>query len=120
MKKENLDYLKTIVEGYYILVENKDNFFNWITSENSEWMTPIDIACQFPNKETIKYLFDFIKKTSEKKLKLAEKRNNLFHYAAKSNECFPIVTFIINNSIIYNRFFSMKNCITFSLTKTFA
>ncbi len=100
MKKENLDYLKIIVEAYFILVENKDSFFNWITSENSELMTPIDISCQLPNKETIKYLFDVIKKTSEKKLKLAEKRNNLFHYAAKSNECFPIVTSIINNNYL--------------------
>jgi ankyrin repeat protein len=91
VKKENLDYLKAIVEAYFILVENKEDFYNWITSENSEGMTPIDIACQYSNRETIKYLFEIIKKTNEKKLKLSEKRNNMFHSAAKSNECFSIV-----------------------------
>ena len=46
---------------------------------------------QYSNTNPIKYLFDIIKNTNEKKLKLSEKRNNMFHSAAKSNECFPIV-----------------------------
>lgn len=91
VKKENFDFLKAIVESYIYLVENKEDFYNWITAENSEGMSPIDIASQYSNTNPIKYLFDIIKNTNEKKLKLSEKRNNMFHSAAKSNECFTIV-----------------------------
>jgi hypothetical protein len=54
-------------------------------------MTALEIAVQRPNKEIIKYLYEIIKKTDENKLRFREKRNNLFHLAAKRNECFPIV-----------------------------
>ena len=91
VKEEKALCLKAVVEAYYVLLEQKEKFFDWITKENSENMTPLEIAVQYSNKEIIKYLFEIIKKTNEDKLKLTQNRNNLFHYAAKSNQSFPIV-----------------------------
>ena len=83
------------MESYYILVDEKERFYEWFTMENQDSMTPFDIAAQYSNKDIIKYLYEILKKTDENRLKLTEKRNNLFHYAAKSNHCYPIVIFII-------------------------
>jgi hypothetical protein len=93
VKEEKLEYLKAVVEAYYILIEDKEIFFEWFTRENSNHMTGFEIAAQRSNKDIIKYIYEIIKKTDVGKLKLNEKRNNLFHYAAKRNECFPIVKF---------------------------
>jgi hypothetical protein len=59
--------------------------------ENSMNLTPIEMAVQRGNREIIKFLYEIIKKTDEEKFKL-ENRNNLFHYAAKRDECYPIVS----------------------------
>ena len=91
MREEKLDYLKALTEAYYVLIEDKEKFFEWFTMENSENMTPLDIAAQFSNKDIIKYLYEILKKTNESKLRLTERRNNLFHYAAKCNQSYPIV-----------------------------
>ena len=94
VREEKMDYLKAIVEAYYVIIDDKEKFFNWFSAENSKELTPFDIASQRPNKDIIKYMYEIIKKTDEGKLRLTEKRNNLFHYAAKRNECYPIVTYL--------------------------
>jgi hypothetical protein len=95
VREEKVEFLKAIVESYLILVPNPAKFFEWFTLENNQNMNAFDIAAQRPNKDIIKFLYDIIKKTDESKLRLTERRNNLFHNAAKRNECYPIV-------IIYN------------------
>lgn len=92
VKEEKIESLKIIVEAYYLELE-KDIFYAWFTSENQEKLTGLDISAQKNNKEIIKYLFGKISKTEEKVLRLDEKRNTFFHYAAKKNQSFPIIFF---------------------------
>ena len=87
--------MKAIVEAYYILIEDREKFYDWFTLENSEGITPLDLAAQYSNREIIKFLYDIIKKTNESRLKLVEKRSNFFHYAAKANQCYPIVNIFL-------------------------
>lgn len=84
-----------MVDAYKYLIDENDRFFDWFLMENSQNMTVLDLASQRSNKEIIKYLYEVIKKADKNQLKFAERRNNLFHYAAKRNECFPIVRIII-------------------------
>jgi hypothetical protein len=91
IKEDKFSYLRSIVEAYYHLIDDKDKFYNWLTNENSENMTPLEIAAHSGNKEIIKYLYDIFKKANEERLKISSNRNNLFHYAAKSNQSFSLV-----------------------------
>ena len=92
-KDEKTEQLRVIVESYYLFIEDKEQFFDWFTMENSEELTGFDIAAQRGNKEIIKFLFEIISKTDEGKLRLTEKRNSVFHNAAKKNQCYPIIFF---------------------------
>jgi hypothetical protein len=55
-------------------------------------MNPFDLSAMRSNKDVIKYLYEIIKRRDFLKHKILEKRNNFFHYAAKKNECYPIVS----------------------------
>ena len=92
-KDEKTEQLRVIVESYYLFLEDKEQFYDWFTMENSEELTGFDIAAQKGNKEIIKFLFEIISKTDEGKLRLTEKRNSVFHNAAKKNQCYPIIFF---------------------------
>lgn len=92
VNEEKLETLKIIVEAYYLDLD-KDTFYKWFTSENDSKLTPLDISAHKGNKEIIKYLFGKISKTEENVLRLNEKRNSFFHYAAKKNQIFPIIYF---------------------------
>jgi len=80
-----------VTEAYYNLIEDKEIFYHWFCSENNDNMTPFDLASMRSNKDIIKYVYEIVKRREFFKYKLLEKRNNFFHYAAKKNECFPIV-----------------------------
>jgi hypothetical protein len=58
---------------------------------NRNYMTVLDISAQRGNKEIIKYLYSKVKDVDKSFLRLTDRKNNLFHYAAKRNECYPIV-----------------------------
>lgn len=103
VKEEKLESLRIIVECYYVLIEDKDKFYDWLLAENSDEMTILELVAQRPNKEIIKYLYDLINKTDESKLRINERRNNLFHLAAKRNECYPIVFFYTKLSKIFSQ-----------------
>jgi len=80
-----------VTESYFEIIEDKEIFYQWFCSDNSQNMNPFDISATRSNRDIIKYLYEIIKTQNFLKLKLLEKRNNFFHYAAKKNECFPIV-----------------------------
>lgn len=108
---EKTEHLKIIVESYYLLVEDKEEFYNWFMMENKEELTGFDIAAQKGNKDVINFLFEIISKTDEGKLRLTEKRNSIFHYAAKKNQCYPIVFFYekLQKYFPNNKIFDMPN-----------
>lgn len=108
---EKPEHLRIIVESYYLFVEDKDKFYNWFMMENKENLTGFDIAAQRSNKDVIKFLFEIISKTDEGKLRLTEKRNSIFHYAAKKNQCYPIVFFYekLQKYFPNNKIFDMPN-----------
>ena len=91
--EEKDEYLKIIIDSYYLLLHNKEKFFNWFMLENNENLTILDIACQKGNKKIIKYLFSILSKTDESIFHLTEKRNSIFHSSAKANQCYPIIFF---------------------------
>lgn len=95
IKEEKYDILRAVTEAYYELIAEKEIFYQWFCSENSDNMNSFDISAFRPNKEIIKYIYDIINSKDFVKHKLLEKRNNFFHYAAKKNECFPIVISIL-------------------------
>ena len=52
-----------------------------------------DVAAERGNINIIQYLFVILSKTSEERLQLREHKNNLFHFAAQHNQCYPIIFF---------------------------
>ena len=52
-----------------------------------------DVAAERGNINIIQYLFVILSKTSEERLQLREPKNNLFHFAAQHNQCYPIIFF---------------------------
>ena len=69
-KDEKTEQLRVIVESYYLFIEDKEQFFDWFTMENSEELTGFDIAAQRGNKEIIKFLFEIISKIQMKERRL--------------------------------------------------
>jgi hypothetical protein len=93
VKEEKYDYLLIINSAYKILIEENEMYMDWFLFENSVGMNILDLAAQRANKDIIKYIYSIIK--NQRGLNLFMNRNNVFHYAAKRNECFPIVSFLI-------------------------
>jgi hypothetical protein len=91
VREEKYEYLIAITEAYEYLLNDRSKFLNWFLGLNGANMNILDISGQRANKEIIKYLYSKIKDIDRSLLKLTDKRNNLFHYAAKRNECYPIV-----------------------------
>lgn len=102
-----------MTESYYEIIEDKENFYQWFCSDNLQNMNPFDISATRSNRDIIKYLYEIIKTQNIFKFKLVEKRNNFFHYAAKKNECYPIVIIFYFNldSIKFYLNFGLKNSI---------
>ena len=98
IREEKFEILRVVTESYYDIIEDKEIFYQWFCSENSDNMNPFDLSAMRSNKDIIKYIYEIIKRRDFLKFKLLEKRNNFFHYAAKKNECYSIVSInIITN-----------------------
>ena len=54
-------------------------------------MNSFDLSAIRANRKIIKYIYDIVKKRDFLFEEISLKRSNFFHYAAKKNECFPIV-----------------------------
>ena len=93
MNEEKLDHLTIVVDCYYLMIEDHNQFYEWFMKENKDELTVFDIASQNGNKEIINYLFEVISKTDESILRITEKRNSVFHNAAQHNQCYPIIYF---------------------------
>lgn len=93
IREEKFEILRVVTESYYDIIEDKEIFYQWFCSENSDNMNPFDLSAMRSNKDIIKYIYEIIKRRDFLKCKLLDKRNNFFHYAAKKNECYPIVNF---------------------------
>jgi palmitoyltransferase len=91
--EEKLDHLITITDCYYLLINDNSKFFTWYLQPNKDDLTPLDISAQTGNKPVLLYLFEIISKTTETHLHLTDKRNNVFHNAAQSNQSYPIIFF---------------------------
>ena len=91
VNEENLDLLKIICDTYYLLLINKDEFYDWFLKENNENLTILDNASIKGNKEMLEYFYEIISRTDEKKLKFNVKKNNFFHFSAKYNQSYSIL-----------------------------
>jgi hypothetical protein len=91
VREEKFEYLIAITEAYDYLLNDKHRFLHWFLSLNNMQMNVLDISAQRANREIIKYLYNRVKDEDKSFLRLTDKRNNFFHYAAKRNECYPIV-----------------------------
>ena len=91
--EEKLEHLITTTDCYYLLINDHSKFFTWFLQANKDDLTPLDVAAQTGNKSVLSYLFEIISKTTETRLRLTDKRNNVFHNAAQSNQSYPIIFF---------------------------
>ena len=91
--EEKLEHLITITDCYYLLINDNSKFFTWFLQANKDDLTPLDVAAQTGNKSILSYLFEIVSKTTETHLRLTDKRNNVFHNAAQSNQSYPIIFF---------------------------
>ena len=91
INEENNELLMIICNIYYILLINKNEFYDWFLKENNENLTILDMASIKSNKEMLEYLFDMISRTDGNKLKLNIKKNTFFHYSAKYNQYYSIL-----------------------------
>ena len=93
VKESKIDILRVIVECYSDILSRSEKFFKWLMLENNEQLNIYDLSAQIGNKEVIKYLYEVIISEEENTLKITERRNNVFHNAAKNNQCYPIIFF---------------------------
>ena len=89
--EENNELLKIICNFYYLLLINKNEFYDWFLKENTENLTILDIASIKSNKEMLEYLYEIISRTDGSKLKFNTKKNNFFHFSAKYNKYYSIL-----------------------------
>jgi hypothetical protein len=92
-----LENFKLILDAYYLILDDKEKFFDWFFMENSENTMAWELAAEYSNKEILKYLYEYLKIADETRFKFGIKRNNIFHYSAKSNKPYSIV----RNSVYY-------------------
>lgn len=93
VKESKIDILRVIIESYIDILGKSEKFYKWLMFENNEFLTIFDLSAQISNKEVIKYLFETIASDEERTLNITERRNNVFHNAAKNNQCYPIIFF---------------------------
>ena len=91
VNEENIELLKLICDVYYLLLINKNDFYDWFLKENNEKMTILDMASVKGNKEMLKYFYEIISRTDGSKLNLKLKKNNIFHFSAKYNQYYSIL-----------------------------
>ena len=93
IQTDKYERVEIIIEAYISLLGINDTFFKWLLSENTSEQTPLDICVQFGNKEIIRYMYSILSKTTEKIFGLEKNRKGIFHYAAMSDQSYPIIFF---------------------------
>ena len=93
IKIDKVERVEIVIQSYIDLLGLSNDFFGWLLSENKEHETPLDLSAKIGNKNVITYMYSIIIKTNEKKLLITENRKGVFHYAAISNQCYPIIFF---------------------------
>ena len=91
VNEENIDLLKIVCDIYYLLIINKDEFYDWFLKENNENLTILDKASIKCNREMLEYFYEIISRTDGSKLKFNIKKNNIFHFSAKYNQYYSIL-----------------------------
>ena len=91
VNEENIELLKTVCDIYYLLIINKDEFYDWFLKENNENLTILDKASIKCNREMLEYFYEIISRTDGSKLKFNIKKNNIFHFSAKYNQYYSIL-----------------------------
>lgn len=91
VNEENIDLLKIVCDIYYLLIINKDEFYDWFLKENNENLTILDKASIKCNREMLEYFYEIISRTDGNKLKFNIKKNNIFHFSAKYNQYYSIL-----------------------------
>lgn len=92
-KEGKLEPVKLIVENYIEILGINETFFNWFCFESNEHLTILEIVCEKDNIKLINYIYEIISKTTEDRFRLKEKRNNIFHLAAKGNNSYAVIFF---------------------------
>ena len=93
INSDKYERVEIIIESYINLLGINDNFFNWLLCENNSNQTVLDLCATKGNREIINYIYSIISKTTETKFRITENRKGIFHYAAYSNKCYPIIFF---------------------------
>ena len=93
VKESKLELIKAIISSYEDILTKGEKFFKWLMQENSEDLTIYDLASQKGNKDILKYLFEVVHSHETTTINITQQRNNIFHNAAKNNQCFPIIYF---------------------------
>ena len=88
---ENVELLILLCNIYYLLIIDKNEFYDWFLRRNNENLTLLDISSIKGNKEMLEYLYQMISKTDGSKLNFNIKENNIFHYSAKYNQSYSIL-----------------------------
>ena len=91
VNEENIDLLKIVCDIYYLLIKNKDEYYDWFLKENNENLTILDKASIKCNREMLEYFYEIISRTDGSKLKFNIKKNNIFHFSAKYNQYYSIL-----------------------------
>ena len=91
INEDIVELLAIICNIYYLLVLNKNEFYDWFMKENYENLTILDMASIKENKEMLEFLYEIISRTEGSKLKFNEKKNNIFHSCAKFNKYYSIL-----------------------------
>lgn len=91
VNEENIDLLKIVCDIYYLLIKNKDEYYDWFLKENNENLTILDKASIKCNREMLEYFYEIISRTDGRKLKFNIKKNNIFHFSAKYNQYYSIL-----------------------------
>lgn len=91
VNEENIDLLKLVCDIYYLLIINKDEYYDWFLKENNENLTILDKASIKCNREMLEYFYEIISRTDGSKLKFNIKKNNIFHFSAKYNQYYSIL-----------------------------
>ena len=91
--EDKIDTVRIIIDSYLHILASTEQFFNWVFEYNKDKANLFDVAAERGNINIIQYLFVILSKTSEVRLELKEPKNNLFHFAAQHNQCYPIIFF---------------------------
>ena len=89
----NFPQLKIIIESYLEILGRNEDFYNFLMRKNDENLTIYDLSAQKGNKEIIKFLYEQISGVENQTIKLNNNKNNIFHNAAKKNQCYSIIFF---------------------------